>query len=42
LDTFIVADGWSLGYAAKLAPPKTALSDKSAEYVKTYEQGLSN
>ena len=30
--------GTGMAYVAKPAPPKTALSDKSAEYVEIYEQ----
>ena len=30
--------GTGMAYVAKPAPPKIALSDKSAEYVETYEQ----
>ena len=30
--------GTGMAYVAKPAPPKTALSDKSAEYVKIYEE----
>ena len=30
--------GTGMAYVAKPSPPKIALSDKSAEYVETYEQ----
>ena len=34
--------GTGMAYVAKPAPPKTALSDKSAEYVEIYEQAYAS